>query len=138
MRDIDDDYPSLDVFDAIHRELVTIIGHCTFHRSVLQDLLLRSANETEAPEETLQRWRDESIASVDKLRFSDLNKQDKTLATRSTMNPRESRNHSGTCCFRACMNAPESRRRMPLSRRRRIWSRRAFVTAQRVSANRQR
>jgi hypothetical protein len=80
MRDIDDDYPSLDVFDAIHRELVTIIGHCTFHRSMLQDLLLRSANESDSPEQTLQRWRDESIASVEQLRFSDLNKQDKALA----------------------------------------------------------
>ena len=81
MRDLDGDYPSLDVFDAIHRELVTIIGHCTFHRSVLQDLLLRQAQEHAAADETLQQWREQSLASVERLRFSDLNKQDKTLAT---------------------------------------------------------
>lgn len=80
MRDIDNDYPTLDVFDAIHRELVTIIGHCTFHRSVLQDLILRQANAADSASETLERWRDESLASVEQMRFSDLNKQDKALA----------------------------------------------------------
>ena len=80
MRDIDDGYPTLDVFDAIHRELVTIIGHCTFHRSVLQDLLLRQAAMEDAPQEALQRWRDESMRSIDRLRFSDLHKSDKALA----------------------------------------------------------
>lgn len=80
MRDIDDDYPTLDVFDAIHRELVTIIGHCTFHRSVLQDLILRNARTEAAPEATLEQWRDESLASVQQLRFSELNKHDKELS----------------------------------------------------------
>ncbi len=80
MRDIDKDYPTLDVFDAIHRELVTIIGHCTFHRSVLQDLILRRANAEASPADALERWRQESLASVEQLRFSDLNKQDKVLA----------------------------------------------------------
>mgnify|MGYP001813920210 CR=1 FL=1 len=81
MRDIDKDYPTLDVFDAIHRELVTIIGHCTFHRSVLQELILRSAKAEEMPAEVLELWREESLKSVEKLRFSDLNKQDKALAS---------------------------------------------------------
>jgi hypothetical protein len=80
MRDIDDDYPTLDVFDAIHRELVTIIGHCTFHRSVLQDLILRSALTHDSPERALERWRQESLSSVEQLRFSELNKQDKALS----------------------------------------------------------
>ncbi|MGD2167169.1 MAG: hypothetical protein PVF63_03615 [Gammaproteobacteria bacterium] len=81
MREIDDDYPTLDVFDAIHRELVTIIGHCTFHRSLLQDLLLRSAAAQDASGHTLERWREDSIASIEQLRFSDLNKGDKELAS---------------------------------------------------------
>ena len=80
MRDIDDDYPTLDVFDAIHRELVTIIGHCTFHRSVLQDLILRNAQEQESPQAALAQWRDESLSSVQKMRFSELNKHDKQLS----------------------------------------------------------
>lgn len=80
MRDSDDGYPTLDVFDAIHRELVTIIGHCTFHRSVLQDLLLRQAAGENSPREALQRWREESMRSIDRLRFSDLHKSDKALA----------------------------------------------------------
>lgn len=81
MRDIDDDYPTLDVFDAIHRELVTIIGHCTFHRSVLQDLILRNAQTHESPLETLEQWRDQSLSSVQQLRFSELNKHDKELSS---------------------------------------------------------
>ena len=80
MRDIDDDYPTLDVFDAIHRELVTIIGHCTFHRGVLQDLILRSAQAQDQPEAALESWREESLSSVQKLRFSELNKHDKELS----------------------------------------------------------
>jgi hypothetical protein len=81
MRDIDKDYPTLDVFDAIHRELVTIIGHCTFHRSMLQELILRTAQDEAMPAEALEKWRAESLESVEKLRFSDLNKQDKALAS---------------------------------------------------------
>lgn len=81
MRDIDNDYPTLDVFDAIHRELVTIIGHCTFHRSVLQDLILRNAQGADSPQAALEQWRDESLSSVQQLRFSELNKQDKELST---------------------------------------------------------
>ena len=81
MRDIDKDYPTLDVFDAIHRELVTIIGHCTFHRSVLQELILRSAKTEALPAEMLEQWREESLQTVERLRFSDLNKQDKVLAS---------------------------------------------------------
>ena len=81
MREIDDGYPTLDVFDAIHRELVTIIGHCTFHRSVLQDLILRQAHSSGEPAAALERWREESIQSIDRLRFSDLHKRDKALAS---------------------------------------------------------
>lgn len=80
MRDIDDDYPSLDVFDAIHRELVTIIGHCALHRSLLQDLILRRVGDTDSPEHTLNDWREESLEHLQQMRFGDLNKQDKVLA----------------------------------------------------------
>ena len=80
MRDIDDDYPTLDVFDAIHRELVTIIGHCTFHRSVLQELILKQAEAHESPADTISRMREQSLASVQQLRFSELNKHDKELS----------------------------------------------------------
>ena len=80
MRDIDDDYPTLDVFDAIHRELVTIIGHCTFHRSVLQDLILKQADDQESATDAIRQWRDESLSSVEQLRFAELNKQDKELS----------------------------------------------------------
>lgn len=80
MREIDDDYPTLDVFDAIHRELVTIIGHCTFHRSVLQDLILKQAEEQESPADAVRQWRDQSLSSVEQLRFAELNKQDKELS----------------------------------------------------------
>ena len=81
MREINDDDPTLEVLDSIHRELVTIIGHCTLHRSLLQDLILREASTSTAPSDTLAQWRDESLESIDRLRFSDLNKQDKALAS---------------------------------------------------------
>ena len=69
-----------EVFETIQREMVTIIAHCTFHRSVLQDLVLSNVKRESDPSAALQEWRDQSLENIERLRFSDLNKQDKTLA----------------------------------------------------------
>jgi hypothetical protein len=71
---------TFEVFETIRREMITIIAHCSFHRSILQDIVLRNAEKSPEPIQTLEKWEKQSLSSIERLRFSDLNKRDKALA----------------------------------------------------------
>ena len=80
MNNTNDFRSPLEIFETIHREMLTLIAHCTVHRSLLKDMLLRHANDTPDALAALERWRENSLASIEEMRFGDLNKQDKALA----------------------------------------------------------
>jgi hypothetical protein len=80
MDSTDDIGSPLDIFATIHREMLTLIAHCTFHRSLLQDIVQRHADSTSDSLAVLERWRESSLAGIERMRFGDLNKRDKQLA----------------------------------------------------------